>query len=87
MLCDNCTVKAVCKYTETCKAFEEEYTTTTAEGAISVEVKCKHRQTGPTPRPQLNPGTWEKKDYPSKPLEIRYGQKEHRSPPDGGFYG
>jgi hypothetical protein len=78
MICDDCTMKDVCKYKETCKAFEEEYTTTTAEGVISVEVKCKYKQIAkPTPRPQLTPGTWEKKDHPYKPMEIQNDQKPH----------
>jgi hypothetical protein len=81
MICDDCTKKDVCRLKEQCNILENDLAHSKIEDAITLEVKCKHREM------KTNAGIWKApplpsmpKTYPTqpdghKPMTIRYSDK------------
>jgi hypothetical protein len=63
MICDSCTKKDVCKYKEDCIKFEQlaKDIGQSSDCNFTIEVKCKHKETGTVTRNPILP------NYPTPP--------------------
>lgn len=52
MICDDCIKKDVCKYREQCNILERDVLHGKIEDVITLEVKCKHKETRPYTLPR-----------------------------------